>query len=178
MKPVRILAIATVASFGMSTAVQAADPLPPLMVDIPAVAAEPSFGWGGFYVGAGIGGAWSSFPLTEFHLSVYVGGNFAIGTSMVAGAEIYATWFTPATFPWRIGGEGRVGFLVTPSVLVYGAVGFAHYQAGNNYLTVGPGVEVVIDPALSLDFAYDYEIGLNVGATGHRVTLTLNWHLN
>ena len=47
MKPVRILAIATVASFGMSTAVQAADPLPPLMVDIPAVAAEPSFGWGG-----------------------------------------------------------------------------------------------------------------------------------
>ena len=110
MKPVRILAIATVASFGMSTAVQAADPLPPLMVDIPAVAAEPSFGWGGFYVGAGIGGAWSSFPLTEFHLSVYVGGNFAIGTSMVAGAEIYATWFTPATFPWRIGGDGRVVF--------------------------------------------------------------------
>ncbi|MCW5697436.1 MAG: hypothetical protein KIS96_11980 [Bauldia sp.] len=162
--------------FSLATAAFAADIAPVLPPAPPPPAPAPVFSWDRSYVGVGIGGAWFDFPSQEFHVTAYFGHNFAVGSRAVVGAEVYATWWTPAATPWRIGAEARVGVLINPRLLAYGAVGVAHYGAGNNYLTLGPGIEFAVSDSLSLDIAYDFERGLNTTATGHRVTASLNWH--
>jgi len=179
MRTVRSLVVAGIAGLALTSAAFATD----LYTEVtPApVMDQGGFDWEGFYLGVGIeyatfdGGAFS-----EFHVSKHVGYNFDLGSGIILGVEGYASvWTTIGSgeWDWNAGIEKRLGVLVSPDVLLYGAIGVMHYETGNNYATFGGGAEFVVADPVTLDVEYAYENGLNNANTGHRIGVSLNWHM-
>jgi outer membrane immunogenic protein len=174
----------------------------------PMVAAAPVFAWTGCYLGANIGGAWakksfrnngSTLPDDGSHTaSGIVGGgqigcdyqfasNWVIGIQgMFDGAHLTGSNISPddpdGTFSTRVQWfgtvTGRLGFLVTPSFLIYGKGGVAfvgenhsqdslegfipvaiHGSTGDFTRTgwdAGAGLEWMFAPSWSVWLEYDH----------------------
>jgi outer membrane immunogenic protein len=161
----------------------------------------PVYTWSGCYIGGNLGGAWTHKQFqfnTENEGSMTPGGfagggqvgcdyqfapNWLVGIQgMFDGASISGTDIDPnadgdtypTTLHWFGTLTGRLGFLATPSVLVYGKGGAAWVNetvdvVNNNFAaqgssgnltrngwTVGAGVEWMLAPSWSLLVEYDH----------------------
>jgi outer membrane immunogenic protein len=154
MRRFHCAALAAVAVFGIASMAFAADlPIKAPVYKAP-VAASPVFAWTGCYLGANIGGAWAkksfsnslTLPDDGGHTAngIIGGGqagcdyqfasNWVIGIQgMLDGAHLTGSNTSPddpdGTFSTRVKWfgtvTGRLGFLVTPSFLIYGKGGVA-----------------------------------------------------
>ncbi len=152
-------AIAMLASVPALAADMAARPI----YKAPPPPPAPAYNWTGCYIGANLGGGWTH---DEFHFGAenegtlnkagFVGGgqvgcdyqfgsNFVIGVQgMFDGTTIKGTDVDPndtdrypTTLHWFGTVTGRLGYLVTPSVLIYGKGGAAWVNESIDYFSVG-----------------------------------------
>ena len=155
----------------------------------PALAPQPLFSWTGCYIGANVGGAWSHEDFGPFgsnsDTGIAGGGqigcdyqfapNWMLGIQgMLDGADLsgdhtffdetihtHVRWFGTVT--------GRLGFLITPSVLIYGKGGVAfvgdHHSfdcCGRDFASTrtgwdaGVGLEWMIFPSWSVWLEWDH----------------------
>jgi outer membrane immunogenic protein len=136
-------------------------PLPPM------VAPVPFFSWTGCYIGANIGGAWAHKDFSSFdnvdegsHSAPGIAGGGQIGCDyqlasnwligiqgMLDGAHLTGDHVLPddfdARFHTKVGWfgtvTGRLGFLVTPSFLVYGKGGVAFVGDDHSFTSTVSG---------------------------------------
>jgi outer membrane immunogenic protein len=119
------------------------------------------------------------------------GNNYLTSVNAVGGANANLSWFGTV--------RGRIGFLITPTLLIYGTGGFAYgqvdawgFSSTNTGWTGGGGVEWLFAPHWSAkveylyvnlsgsnslnnsgyNFGYNYNPGLNVVRAG------INYHFN
>ncbi len=119
------------------------------------------------------------------------GGNYLTAVNLVGSANANLSWFGTV--------RGRVGYLITPTLLLYGTGGFAYgqvdawgFSSTNTGWTAGGGVEWMFAPHWSAkveylyvnlsgsnslnnsgyNFGYNYNPGLNVVRAG------VNYHFN
>ncbi|MCW5695447.1 MAG: porin family protein [Bauldia sp.] len=159
----RKYAAAIVASVGLSGIAVAADTPPPLAPPAPPpVYVEPPavIDWTGPYAGMVAGWGWGSFadgitaPLSGAVAGAFTGYNFQRGR-FVLGTEFDFMWSNRTdggtnAVNWSGNGRGRLGYLVTDSILVYGTGGVAvggSFTAVSSYTTeigwtAGGGIEI------------------------------------
>lgn len=92
----------------------------------------------GAYVGIVGAAGISNLPIIDKEIAAVAGYNFNMGNGYVAGAEIDASFnplslWGPNAFTGTL--DGRVGYVVTDDVMLYG-------RAGGGYTTGGPGSAV------------------------------------
>ncbi len=111
----------------------------------------PSFDWAGPYAG---------ITASSFHeLGAQAGYNFVIGDSILVGANAHvaaAICVDPSScLELETDLSARVGYLVTPSILVYGKAGIGYMTGthfgliGGGLYSVGGGVEIALTPRAS-----------------------------
>jgi outer membrane immunogenic protein len=174
--------------------------------------AAPVYNWTGWYVGASLGGAWSSndsmtfsgspdtaiffsnneFPTTLSSSShgtvggLQTGYNWQLSPSWLIGVEtdiqlsnysgtaiaspvptIFAPFVTQVSqsSDWFGTLRGRLGFLVTPNILLYGTGGLAYGQTQTSLVTVGSGFSLGTCPT-SFTCATGSSSNIGTGWTG------------
>jgi outer membrane immunogenic protein len=214
-KQASLIALALACSVGAALAADL-----PMRKEAPAfVPPPPVLTWAGFYGGATLGGSWGSRVGNAGGVSGGVEGGYNFQfNSFVAGieADFQGTSISGGTrgnytvgylapvlnrisLPWFGTIRGRAGYLVTPTLLVYGTGGFAYGQVDaqswtNNPTgwTAGGGVEWMFMPNWSAKVEYLYTdlssgnatggLGFNFGYHFHpqfnTVRAGLNYHFN
>lgn len=168
-----LAALATATALS-ATAAQAADLYKP---DPVMAMASPSFNWDGFYAGIGGAGSFYNTGVTIGQVEVEAGVNFTSG-DFLFGAEALVGWAinNAGTNSAVIGAEGRLGYLVTPEVLLYLSGGGVHYFNGSTtFGTLGAGVEFAVTDDVSLDLEYKY-LWNSAALNGHEIGASVLWH--
>ena len=111
------------------------------------------FDWEGLYVGAHVGGERYT-AATYAAVGGVIGVNVLATDSLLLGAEVTAdyTW-NDAASGVDLFANGRAGWLVTDSVLVYALTGVGSYTSGGNSVNLyqlGGGVEFAVAEQLSI----------------------------
>jgi outer membrane immunogenic protein len=146
------------------------------------------------FQGTSLSGGGNNSPLTTYPAFYNNSGAFGTGNNLAAigaltGANVSLSWFGTV--------RGRVGYLITPTLLIYGTGGFAYGQVsawGYNTTptgwTAGGGVEWLFAPQWSAKAEYLYvdlsncqgNNGWNVGNNFHPqlnvVRAGINYHFN
>lgn len=151
----------TALSFGIvvtaTIGAQAADVIIPTAPQPIVESYAPGFDWTGFYVGANVGGQFTGAHSNGV-VGALLGYNSTIIDSVIAGVEGRADYvFDGYDFS---AGEylalGRIGFLVTDSVLAYGAAGLGYRDTSNGgaseggIYAFGAGAEIAATEYVSL----------------------------
>lgn len=160
MRTLKIALLATVATAALSSATLAAD----LVIDAaPVIDNSYGFDWEGPYAGLWVGGLTNP---NVFALGADLGVNFMLDSSLLAGVEGNISWESNST--WTAEGHGRLGYLVSDQVLVYGLAGVGWNSATGGFIPLGVGAEFAVADNLSLKAEYQYEWGPNrhVGKVG------------
>jgi outer membrane immunogenic protein len=134
-----------------------------------------AYSWAGPYLGANLGYAWGSVDNTLTRPSGFEGGvqggyNWQNGPWVFGvEADFQATGAEDTFAPWKFSNpwfgtvRGRVGYLLTPTLLLYGTGGFAYggvtaFQRSNTSTgwTAGGGIEWQFAPHWSAKLEYLY----------------------
>jgi outer membrane immunogenic protein len=152
----RTLAIATTAVALMSGAAFAADLSVP---ETPYVPESTGFSWDGLYAGVGVGGYFAEDLDTQAEVSGVFGVNTSID-NFVLGAELEGVYAFDANDQgdfYEFWVKGRAGYLITPSVLVYGVAGVgvwdytdSEQEGGSTQFALGLGIEAAVSDSISL----------------------------
>ncbi|WP_027833419.1 outer membrane protein [Maritalea myrionectae] len=169
----------TTSTLLMSGAALAADPVeyPPL----PEEYESNGFDWDGFYAGIGLSGSSLSNDtntVNRAYVDAIIGFN-ATYNDFLVGVEGWANVHDAiniADYGYGIGVEGRMGYLVTDSVLVYGGIGQYLFDGGALYSTAGIGTEFAISDEMSLDLEYKYWYTQANDYSGHSLGASALWH--
>ena len=148
-----------------------------------------AYSWAGPYLGGNLGYSWGSVDNNPTKPSGFVGGvqagyNWQTGP-WVFGIEgdIQATGADDTFAPWKFSNpwfgtvRGRAGYLITPTLLLYGTAGFAYggvevFQRSNTSTgwTAGGGLEWMFVPHWTAKVEYLYvdldSSGINGAFTG------------
>lgn len=131
--------------------------------------------WSGLYVGLHAGSADAGFD-DGLLGGVQIGRNWQSG-KIVYGLEGDLSFTGTDYIDWMGTVRGRLGYLLAPSLLVYGTAGFGHvnFEGGSETdLVLGVGVETKLTQATTVRLEYlsfdDTEIDV--------VRLAVNWKLN
>lgn len=173
MKVFAALGLGLLASAAISTTAFAAD----LMAPPPAAEAmTTSSDWTGLYLG--VGGDFLHNADNVGEVSGILGANLQTGMFLVGleGWLGYSDDFTTGATFWDYGVEGRAGFVVGDTALVYGSLGYKGYNAGNTFYQAGLGVEFMVSDSMSLDIDYKHNWGANNPITSDEVGASLKWH--
>jgi outer membrane immunogenic protein len=212
-KHASLLALAIACSTGAALAADL-----PLRKEAPVyIPPAPILTWAGFYGGANLGGSWGANRGNNGGVSGGVEGGYNFqfnsfvagveadfqGTSITSGGGYRGLYLGPVlnriSLPWFGTIRGRAGYLVTPTLLVYGTGGFAYgevdAQSWTNVptgWTAGGGVEWMFAPNWSAKVEYLYTdlsagnatggLGFNFGYHFHpqfnTVRAGVNYHFN
>jgi hypothetical protein len=102
---------------------------------------------------------------------------------VVVGARGWAGYTKDLTFPvdtWDVGAEGRAGFAVGDSALLYGSAGTEYFfNGGAVFGTLGLGAEFKVSDTVGLDLEYKHWWPMS-GPTSqaNSVTGSLLWHFH
>ena len=176
MKVLRTLMVGVAASALMAGSAVAAD----LMMEPPAMD-EVMTDWSGVYIGANLGAQQFYGPLTVNEGDVeLVGGFNAQMDNFLFGAEGFlgGYWNDYPDQGFYAGAEARLGVLVTPEVLLYGAGGALIRTSGNSYWTGGGGLELLVSDSVSLDLEYKHLWEMGGGYQSNSISAGLNLHMN
>nr|MBF0685521.1 outer membrane beta-barrel protein [Pseudomonas sp.] len=140
--------IAVVASVGA----QAADLIIPTTPE--PIYEAAGFSWDGLYAGIEAGGIFADGDDTTGLVGGIVGVNFTVADPIVVGIEVQADYlFLDGDDAGLVLALGRVGALLTDSVLIYAAGGLGTTINGDDDVGVfalGAGVEVALTDSVSL----------------------------
>jgi len=154
--------------------------------DMNSTYSSSTFNWDGFYAGLGISGlSETTTGVTAGYLDGYVGVNFTSG-ALLFGAESLASIWRSSTGStgYSFGGEGRLGWLASPEVVLYGSTGFFwenNSTTSVNWLdaTLGAGSEFAVSDNISLDLEYKFHLDTTGGgANSNSVSGSALWHFN
>jgi opacity protein-like surface antigen len=160
MRTLKIALLATVAAAALSSATLAAD----LVIDAaPVIDNSYGFDWEGPYAGLWVGGLTNP---DVFALGVDLGVNVLLDDSLLAGVEANAAWESNST--WSVQAHGRLGFVASEQVVLYGLAGVGYNSATGGYIPLGVGAEFAVADNVSLKAEYNYQWGPNrhVGKVG------------
>ncbi len=122
------------------------------------------------FQGTSLSGGGNNAPLTLFPSPYSTANSFLTPIGAITGANISLPWFGTV--------RGRVGYLFTPTLLIYGTAGFAYGQVDafgfNNTRTgwtAGGGVEWMFAPHWSAKVEYLY---VDLSSNGHDRHLRLD----
>ncbi|MDF2798743.1 MAG: hypothetical protein K0R85_1487 [Devosia sp.] len=140
--------IAVVASVGA----QAADLIIPTTPE--PIYEAAGFSWDGLYAGIEAGGIFADDVDTTGLVGGIVGVNFTVADPIVVGIEVQADYlFLDGDDAGLVLALGRVGALLTDSVLIYAAGGLGSTIGGDDdtgVFALGAGVEVALTDSVSL----------------------------
>ena len=165
MHTTKIALLATAAAAALTSTTLAADPI--VMLDpTPVVEQFTGFDWEGVYAGLYVTGRTDSTAPGVTDGVFGVGGNVGINfllDPVLLGVEGDISVLTdnnivPAdTADWTGQAVGRVGVLVTDTVLAYGLAGFGAHSDTGGYVPVGAGLEVALGDRFSIKGQYEYQ---------------------
>ena len=107
-----------ISAAGVSGAV-AADPVMVTPLPSPGVPSAPEFSWDRAYIGV-YGGLWDCCGAM---VGINAGKNFQLGSHVVVGLDLMAGLYDFTAIDWETYALARAGVLLTPRVLLFGAVG-------------------------------------------------------
>ena len=143
------------------------------------------------FQGTSLSGGGNNAPLTLFQSPYDGANNYLTPIGAITGANISLPWFGTV--------RGRVGYLITPTLLLYGTAGFAYGQVSafgfsntRTGWTAGGGVEWMFAPHWSAKAEYLYvdlsssgqtwRLRLDIGQNFHPqlnvVRVGVNYHFN
>lgn len=168
-----------VAGLGFAMSVSVGAMAADYSVDYVAPASTP-INWDGFYAGVGVVGAGfsrGSSSGTNGFVDVVIGAN-GVADNILYGVEVTVGGYVANTGSYGpgFGAEGRVGYIVIPEAVIYGAVGGYAFGPGAVYGYVGAGVEYAMTDKLSFDLEYKYYGVSNNRWSGHGVGAQALWH--
>ena len=124
------------------------------------------------FQGTSLSGGGNNTPLTLFPVPLSTPNSYLTPIGAITGANVSLPWFGTV--------RGRVGYLFTPTLLLYGTAGFAYGQVDafgfNNTRTgwtAGGGVEWMFAPHWSAKVEYLY-VDLSSNGTDWRLRLDLS----
>jgi opacity protein-like surface antigen len=167
------IAIGALASTFLVSTAMAADLMAP---PPPEAAMMSSADWTGGYIGLGVAGRnFGSFNEGEVNIAA---GGWLQAEQFLVGIDGSLGYFrdTFGGSGWVANLEGRAGIAVGDSVAVYGGLGVAHYQAGNNYVTYGLGVEFKLADNWSLDVEARHWVQNGGPLVGNELKGTVKYH--
>ena len=101
--------------------------------------------WEGAYVGAY--GAYTDGA--DFGVGALAGYNFGVGSGVYLGPE-FDLLYIPSSGVWVGSASARLGYALTPDLLVYGALGVARNSGAVNAWLAGGGFEYMATDSVSL----------------------------
>lgn len=167
---IKQIILAAAAGTAFAAAAHAADPILPAPAPAPIYSPVSSYNWDGFYIGGNAGAQFSGN--THYVFGGFAGFNFVDG-SWLYGAEFQADYVAGGQgfVAWEYAGLARVGTLITPETLVYGAAGINYRDSvppnaieGWGY-SFGGGFEVAVTENVAVrgellgQGTFDYEGG-------------------
>jgi outer membrane immunogenic protein len=162
-----LLALTVAAGIAAGTTGAAADGLPSV--------GKSWHAWSGLYGGISLGSLDAGWD-DGFAAGVQIGKNWQSG-KIVYGLEGDLSFTGTDFIDWIGTVRGRLGYLLAPSILVYGTAGFGHvnFEGGSETdLVLGVGVETKLTQATTVRLEY-----LNFDDTNIDVVrLGVNWKLN
>jgi opacity protein-like surface antigen len=151
MRTLKIALLATVATAALSSATLAAD----LVIDAaPVIDNSYGFDWEGPYAGVWVGGLTNP---NVFALGVDLGVNVLLDDTLLAGVEGNLSWESNST--WSAQAHGRLGFVASDSVVLYGLAGVGYNSGTGSYIPLGVGAEFALADNVSLKAEYNYQWG-------------------
>jgi outer membrane immunogenic protein len=149
---VRSLTLGVAATALLVSGAQAADLFIPTTPE--PIYEAAGFSWDGLYAGIEAGGLFADGVDTTGLVGGVVGVNFTVADPILVGIELQADYlFTDGEDAGLILALGRVGAVVTDSVLVYAAGGVGTSLGGDDnegVYALGAGVEVALTDSVSL----------------------------
>jgi len=176
MSPISKIALGALASMLLGSTAMAADLMAP-----PPVEAAMTSDWTGGYIGAGIEADHDQGSGNNFgEIDAILGANFQSGM-FLAGVQGWVGYDRNLTSgggdQWTAGIEGRAGFVVGDTALLYGALGYEYYAgSGNTYYMPGVGVEFMLSDSASVNLEYVHYMGANNSNVADGVRAQLLWH--
>jgi hypothetical protein len=177
MKLSHLLPAGAVLAMIAVSGVQAAD----LIIDAPdSIFDSPLFNFEGFYVGGTAGG--SNFPTTTGlvgTVGVVAGANFALGDTVLAGAEFQGDvlWDETGFVGYDALLLGKIGAYLSDTVVVYGAAGGGVVDGAMSY-GLGAGIEMALADQLSGRIEGMATGSWGAAPDGGKAAVGLIWHLN
>ncbi len=151
-----------------------------LSLATPALAGD----FAGPYVGGALSAGFNAPVVPDWEGSAFVGFNFDFGSQLIAGGELDLTYnpnsLWDATSAATTTLDGRVGYLVSDEVMVYGRAGGGYTSGadGSYVWDVGAGAEYMLHNGMTvrgeLDRVDPFEDGMDTQING-RLGVVLNF---